>query len=895
MKIRNFDSQDIYKKNLLPRLVHSVKDSQRPSLRGYIITIWICIFMGLSSQAFAFTQYSAGTMPMGHEWITRLAWYELFGTRQKLNGDPVCKAQEGDPRNDIEKSRIQMAQNLTMPTDARWFYEADTWKKDWRGKAYRYTGMSFDKWYERYGVDNLAVYSAIMGVRWVDISGFNILQAKGIKELYSLEADPWSAVAQETGGVQCHHYMRKWDEVGGKGGVSAAKSSCAAFKEFFVNAVLAENALVTVLDGGGSTEKVNVDHGFFLLGRALHVFQDAFSSEHTVRSDLDNYRTVRQVKSYLCAPGSEQHDHELVNIVGFLSGDVVWTRASYKNFAEVGWRSYRAFNMKPLALVATEGTKDVFAAYLRSRLQARLLSKHYLRKWAEAEADILIQNWLSYDAGRMEEWYKHNYRNKTYVKEYDGDSGQDCQTCLNNIGAEVKNKSREKRNSELVKARRISLFNMKATPGYDYDPLTDPYLKVPYVWQWPSVLDLNLPEGYNPDAHREPKYWPHKLVKIKKPGSQNFLTLKNQDGEYETKFGLANNVENHDGWGRSITFEMVGDPKQWCYFRVAGDPRYFLGNWGDVSDGATALFDRVTNILGNIDGSFKLEYWDKETGKAAIYNNHHKQYMSRGTTIFFPETFVAVDRSKSAGDAAAKWIIEPAPLPGHWEKMGKSLSFISVANDGTVWGIDPQGNTFRYVKKSGGLSTEWQQIGGKKVQLSCGSHDKVWSINAAGKIFRWEGGESTSKSGWKQMPGNNMKWVSVAEDGAVWAVNKDDAVYRWSGGGWDWLQKCDFKQISVGNKDEIWGVNKDNQIYRWYGDVSTTENKWTHVPDKMKNITVGADEVVYGINEAGTLCRRQGDYWVILENTSGTIFSAGNMHRKWHVNGDNEVYYWVLN
>ena len=163
---------------------------------------------------------------------------------------------------------------------------------------------------------------------------------------------------------------------------------------------------ILVWDGGAYSTQYPVDRNYFLMGRAAHLFEDSFSSEHTVRVPSDMYTTVRQVKSYLCALGSEQHSHATPTTFNYSSGDVIWNPGTNLG---LGWGSYIPSNMKTNALVAMEATKDLWAAFIRTMAQP--LAQR--QATAQSEAQTLAKNWLNFDSNAMSSWYASSPRCST--------------------------------------------------------------------------------------------------------------------------------------------------------------------------------------------------------------------------------------------------------------------------------------------------------------------------------------------------------------------------------------------------------------------------------------------------------------------------------------------------
>ncbi|MCP4078198.1 MAG: hypothetical protein GY744_18690, partial [Gammaproteobacteria bacterium] len=170
-----------------------------------------------------------------------------------------------------------------------------------------------------------------------------------------------------------------------------------------------------------------------------------------------------------------------------------------------------------------------------------------------------------------------------------------------------------------------------------------------------------------------------------------------------------------------------------------------------------------------------------------------------------------------------------------WVKVDGKLNDISVADDGTVWGIDSNNgiysrNTDNSAReKISGLPGQFMSI----VQLS---HDSdsgvVWGVNSNNEIYH----RKDDISEWGKVPGR-LKQVSVAADGTVWGVNKKNEIYRRNSDDSAWEKVPGrLKQISVACDSTIWGVNKKNEIYR-----REYENRsWKKIPGALKQVSVAS-------------------------------------------------------
>ncbi len=525
----------------------------------------------------AFTQSGAGTLiantvPMGHEWVTRLAALELMG------GDPIVKPDPNDPRRHWTHGK---AKNLDLSGAGA------------QAELRRIMAQSYPD--KRYQSTYKAIYDAIVGERWVDLGGFNVAKSMMGKH------DCFGAVAQEPVEVQYDHFMRRFDEIGGEGGVQAARKSRERFVEYFVNAAMAPPTVMVVWDGGLSSAQTEVDRNYFLFGRAVHLFQDSFSSEHTVRLPADNYEAVRQVKSYMCAAGSEQHTHANSELLSYQSGDVVWRPDATRN---PGWDSYIPSNMKDVALVATEASKDLWAAFIRT-MGTPLATRQGV---AQSEAEALARNWLSGNDDEMRKWYDNtNNRNEGYVLgPGESGKGQSVKDCMIGLGIKPGDKTGEQMQQERVRAleetQRICLYNVKAEDGYS--DLFDPSLHMPYNWTWVNPLKWETPpSGWTPP--RRPA----------DTGTRLQIKSRQDNCHLSAPDGIENNAWIYCRAGaKPLEFILVGSATD-GYYRLANAPLFMSYR---ASTGAVKLYNspnqasyRLTPApAGNQGMTIKNLHWD---------------------------------------------------------------------------------------------------------------------------------------------------------------------------------------------------------------------------------------------------------------------------------------------
>jgi hypothetical protein len=509
---------------------------------------------------------------MGHEWVTRLAALEVIG------GDPVIKPDPNDPRTGWTKGKAKNI-DLSSPPAQR--------------ELARIRSMARTD--QRYQAAFKPVYDAIMGERWVDIGGFNVTKGK------IGGGDCFDMVAQEPVEVQYDHFMRRPDDTAGDGGANAMARSQERFVTYFVNAATAPSMNIIMWDGGGYSEQNEVDLNYFLFGRAVHLFQDSFSSEHTVRINDDNYETVRQVKSYLCASGSEQHTHDQRAIFDYTSGDVVWNPGT--QFA-AGWGGYKPSNMKTTALVATEASKDLWAAFIR----VMGLPFDQRTSAATKEANTLVRNWLSGNPAEVKTWYdNHGRRGPTYVRaDNDSGPGQTVSTCMKNLG--YASGTQKEALDKFAAGQKRCLFNIEPLPGYS--DAFDRSMHMHYNWKWKSLLTWqDPPAGWTP---------------VDQPAlNAAFVRIRNVARDQY----MSADKEATDEWvwlkpgAQPLEFVRVG-PAGDAVYRLRWKPRLFLSY--TLATGAVKLYDSPTDanygVRGNGIYSFKWNQWMWANGQSPYIN-----------------------------------------------------------------------------------------------------------------------------------------------------------------------------------------------------------------------------------------------------------------------------------
>jgi len=451
----------------VPKPSHRFRSSRALRLAALLATTGLGALALLPHEAVGFTQSGAASkvgdgIPMGHEWLTRLAALELLGYAPEATDDP----------------RKHWTAGLAGMTDLS---KAQT-------EVNRIKGLTTSE--NRYKSMFQPVLSAVVGERWVDIGGFNVSKGR-LPGGY----DCFDAVAQEPVDIQWDHFMRRWDEVGPDGAISAIRNSRNRFINHFIRAATAPAGNIKVYDGGAYSAETEVDRNYFYFGRALHLLQDSFSPEHTVRVKDDQYKLVRQVKSYLCAAGAEQHSHNTPSAVNYNGNrDVIWKDTA----GGAGWSSYKASAMAEPALVAVEATKDAWAAFIRVMA---ITDPTQRKAEAQREAVNVANGWMYFQESEVRGWYGDaKHRDATYVKlPSDTGPGKAPDLCLRELG--VKSGRVADKLAELEEAQKACIYNLEEKDAVN-SPDRDPSLHIPYYWQWKTTVRwLPVPPGYQIPTH----------------------------------------------------------------------------------------------------------------------------------------------------------------------------------------------------------------------------------------------------------------------------------------------------------------------------------------------------------------------------------------------------------
>lgn len=199
-----------------------------------------------------------------------------------------------------------------------------------------------------------------------------------------------------------------------------------------------------------------------------------------------------------------------------------------------------------------------------------------------------------------------------------------------------------------------------------------------------------------------------------------------------------------------------------------------------------------------------------------------------------------------------------------WTQVNGWLSNISVNTDGSVFGVNGNGNIFYAANYK---IPNWVGLPGILTQISS-SPNVVCGVNSANQIWCADTNIQSSPN-WFQLPGG-LTNISVNNDGSLMGVSSNGQIWfasNYKNANWVNLPGS-LKQVSV-NGPVACGVNAGNQIFCADQNISANPN-WTNIPGSLTDLSVNSDGSLYGVNSGGQIFYNpsyKSGNWVLLPGT----------------------------
>jgi phospholipase C len=236
---------------------------------------------------------------------------------------------------------------------------------------------------------------------------------------------------------------------------------------------------------------------------------------------------------------------------------------------------------------------------------------------------------------------------------------------------------------------------------------------------------------------------------------------------------------------------------------------------------------------------------------------------------------VAADGSIWGVDNAhAAWQYALATEP--WTAYG-SMKWVACASDGSVFALDPQGG-FHQRDADG----SWQPLAGldsgKLAEIAALSASLVWGVDGDGAAHTWDGTK------WNPAPalpnGDLFASVDISSDGTVWALGRSQTAYQSLAAPANWQVLTPPEKVTAlaaGAPGWIWAIGVSGTCYRWAG--ADANPPWPTVPAapaRLEGLACGDDASVWAFDGSGGgyVFDLTGNAWQPVAGPDGGTFAC---------------------
>jgi len=144
-----------------------------------------------------------------------------------------------------------------------------------------------------------------------------------------------------------------------------------------------------------------------------------------------------------------------------------------------------------------------------------------------------------------------------------------------------------------------------------------------------------------------------------------------------------------------------------------------------------------------------------------------------------------------------------------WIRVTGNIKYVAVGSATDVWGLNTASKAGRIV------NDQFQQVGDVTfANLSVGSDGTVWGVNVNGNIYKYDGTTFIAVKG-------TLHQISVGSANAVWGVQTNGMVWRYTANGDIPFERIpgELTQVSVGGDGAVWGVQTGGKIFYYLPDA----------------------------------------------------------------------------
>lgn len=217
--------------------------------------------------------------------------------------------------------------------------------------------------------------------------------------------------------------------------------------------------------------------------------------------------------------------------------------------------------------------------------------------------------------------------------------------------------------------------------------------------------------------------------------------------------------------------------------------------------------------------------------------------------------------SPTIGDAAHIWMYTTVGIFRYvantqtWQSVQQqgnpiaSLTQIACGSASTIWGLEGSGNVYTVTAEPSG-ACQLSQVGGQLARMSVAADGSVWGIDGTGQLCQLVEG---SFQGLGQPSTGALRALSAASDATVWCVDASGNVYQYAAADWQPIAAVPggCGDISAAADGSVWALDNANHLSLYLGDVAGGTEPWFQTGAILKQVAAGDMGNVWGIDPTG--------------------------------------------